>query len=79
MGQIKKFNVNDVNNLVEGTINEVKVCKRIKIVSGEDSLKLCGYYTETPVIANADAINAAIVEFFDQRHGEFLIDWVTTI
>ena len=74
MENIKKLNANDVKNLVEGTINEVKVCKRIKIVSGEDSLMLCGYYTETPVIANADAINAAIVEFFDQRYGEFLID-----
>lgn len=40
MEKIKRLNANDVKNLVEGTINEVKVCKRIKIVSGEDSLKL---------------------------------------
>ena len=75
MGQIKKFNVNDVNNLVEGTISEVKVYgEMVKVVSDEDSLMLCSRFKEMPVTANPDAINAAIVEYLDQRLGVFLVD-----
>ena len=72
--KIKKLNVNDVKNLVEGTMSEVNVCERITIVLDEGSLMLRGRFKVMPVIADADAINAAIVEFFDQRYGEFLID-----
>lgn len=72
--KIKKLNVNDVKNLVEGTMSEVNVCERITIVLDEGSLMLRGRFKVMPVIADADAINAAIIEYLGQYHGVFLVD-----
>lgn len=75
MAEIKKVTSNDVKNLIEGTISEVKAYgESAKVVSSEDSLILWGRFKKTPIIADADAINAAIVEYLEQYHGEVLVD-----